>query len=776
MVIDTSLSSPLGADTADDIFISYHFAELRKTSVFETVSTPAESGFRRVYSVKLNNGLKYDRGSRRLVLFSANGVDLEKCYSIKIWVNFAGKDVIWSPARISVYKPKSRKIPFIGDIEDHFNLVCRFDFNQTLSMTSTVTQLSAFNTKSKISSFSTGQKRSFEERLIANFLADNLWFSIFIRRTLSNYNRQARITVAILTLCLAALANVMFYRETSGPQLQLGPIYFSPSLPFITLVTTLMSVVPSTLITFLFENTASRRLKDIPSTSYWKWSWLWRPMGYTFSILTILASVVFSIFYALSMEKNQVDKWIGAQLVSILLDIIFIPFVRIFIITAIRACFGLGERNKRCSIFINPVGDDVKRYESALHILSPAEIASKDTAITAKQHREQKMATYLSLYRIIQTISVTVAYCILSESIVPEDKYLADRNFRQRIRQDSLWTGPEMWNFIEKDIVGINFRTGDQYEQLSVRDEQYGNDRASYRIGPAKLVQMRRSCQSFTTGWEERDDEPIPEYQRLSPLHVPWLLSNDTAIPADWEPITVPKHWFEKCAFEAEIGTSVESSDIILSALRSANWIDNETSLLFFEQTFLNAALRTLYQLRVSFERTNGGGFHQQVKMNQIQLEMEKESNRVFYAAVVFLAVTISELVSLMRRVFKRKYGASTVLNFAYFTMNGVVIFLWVQRVIYLDSAMEAFHLDPRSIPPFEMVFLYQRHLQSAISVALFCRTLYLMKALSGLNSINATMRVMKRLLLKFSGWLMLMIPFTAAFTIVGMIFLNNSR
>jgi len=132
-------------------------------------------------------------------------------------------------------------------------------------MTSPSAHLTAFNGKSKLSAYLNRQYRSFEQRLVANFLSDNLWFSIFVRRTLSSYNRQARITVAMLTIFLATLGNVMFYRGTAGPQIQIGPIYFSPSLPFTSFITTLMSVVPSVLITFVFERTgrvSELRLKN----------------------------------------------------------------------------------------------------------------------------------------------------------------------------------------------------------------------------------------------------------------------------------------------------------------------------------------------------------------------------------------------------------------------------------------------------------------------------------------------------------------------------------
>jgi len=36
------------------------------------------------------------------------------------------------------------------------------------------------------------------------------------------------------------------------------------------------------------------------------------------------------------MEKNQVDKWIVAQVIAILLDVALLPFIRIVILTMFK--------------------------------------------------------------------------------------------------------------------------------------------------------------------------------------------------------------------------------------------------------------------------------------------------------------------------------------------------------------------------------------------------------------------------------------------------------
>ena len=97
IVIDSSLSTPFCATTADHIMLSFHFVELEPNSILENIVTSVSDGYRRVFSFKLNRDLGFDRGSRRLFLISTTGVDFKKCYQLRTWINFSGKDrVIFS--------------------------------------------------------------------------------------------------------------------------------------------------------------------------------------------------------------------------------------------------------------------------------------------------------------------------------------------------------------------------------------------------------------------------------------------------------------------------------------------------------------------------------------------------------------------------------------------------------------------------------------------------------------------------------------------------------
>ena len=97
------------------------------------------------------------------------------------------------------------------------------------------------------------------------------------------------------------------------------------------------------------------------------------------------------------MKANQVEKWLGAQIVNIILDILIIPFVRIFVITSAKTVFGVLDHNYRSDLYIISSAS-ARQRSHALHYtnLQYAEAIPP----SALEGCEQKKATKLAFFRI----------------------------------------------------------------------------------------------------------------------------------------------------------------------------------------------------------------------------------------------------------------------------------------------------------------------------------------------------------------------------------------
>ena len=106
------------------------------------------------------------------------------------------------------------------------------------------------------------------------------------------------------------------------------------------------------------------------------------------------------------------------------------------------------------------------------------------------------------------------------------------------------------------------------------------------------------------------------------------------------------------CGYEAEIGSSVDTSKLILSYLQEQQWLDEHTETLFFEQTYYNGNLNSFLMLRISFEKTVGGLLQGQLDLKQLVYKNPKDSSVVFYCYVVFIVNMVAEFLTLLKRIF----------------------------------------------------------------------------------------------------------------------------
>ena len=324
LVIDTSDLLPLGLTSTNQISCSFEIAT--QQSEIATERFFAQESVRRVYTLTLTNKEVFNRGSRRFFMISSLGVDLAQAHKLHAWISCSNLNVCWYPFKVSLYQKRTETdlIPICGHIDKHFKLLSNFKFEQDSSFEKVRYQTSAVN--SGLEYFQPASHDSFSASLRANLVSDSLWLSIFLDQRWSYFNRAARSTVAIMTICLSALANIMFYREKEGPLIEIGPLKIDPTMPFIAAITVVISVVPSVIISFVFYRVAPYRVLSP------KWYYL-RTLNNITTVGLICGSVVFSGFYALTLKPNQVSKWISAQLMSLLLDILLIPFIRIIVMT-----------------------------------------------------------------------------------------------------------------------------------------------------------------------------------------------------------------------------------------------------------------------------------------------------------------------------------------------------------------------------------------------------------------------------------------------------------
>ena len=263
IVVDTRMISTLEAAHPKHVFISFEHEISESPHILERAY--ALGTVSRSYSFVLPGDQQFAPGSRKL-FFVSSDVQLDRAHRVRCWVNFEGLDVTWRPEFIYIYQLKDSQnghIPAFGCFQQHFWKVNEFFFTGELSLTGKKTELQTVS--SYVVRDLVGSKPSMPFSPIGylkrNFFVDTLWFSIFLNHPWSFCNRSARIALATMAVSVASVSNLMWYKNEKGPQIEIGPLRFSPAILFNNFITAMMTAIPTFFFTIIFNNTAPKAIR-----------------------------------------------------------------------------------------------------------------------------------------------------------------------------------------------------------------------------------------------------------------------------------------------------------------------------------------------------------------------------------------------------------------------------------------------------------------------------------------------------------------------------------
>ncbi len=113
-------------------------------------------------------------------------------------------------------------------------------------------------------------KHLFTQSVKKKFTDSHLWYSVFSRPTRSNFTRLQRLSCCISLLFCTMIANAMFYRasdnKSSSGVIQLGPLKFTMTQLYTSVVSTLIVVPVNLLIVTIFRKAKLKHHGIAPMT------------------------------------------------------------------------------------------------------------------------------------------------------------------------------------------------------------------------------------------------------------------------------------------------------------------------------------------------------------------------------------------------------------------------------------------------------------------------------------------------------------------------------
>jgi len=267
------------------------------------------------YSFQLDK-TSFTSSSRRYFLISSLYIPMKSAIGTKVWINYGKSASTWTPDQIIIMKQKEGlSLESTGEISEYFTEVNRFKFNgTTLSLHSKEQTLAAFSDTcteidrdlstgmNRIKPDQSGNSEQFFRKLIMNLIDHNLWLSVFIKPGWSTFNRSARLLAALLTVTLITCGNTFLsctrHRDCDpGIPIIFGPVQFSLNQLYLSLIQSLVVIVPVFILAVAMNYTIPWALAD-HYNSYARLSRIIRPLLYIFVSLSCSVLLGVNLFQA----------------------------------------------------------------------------------------------------------------------------------------------------------------------------------------------------------------------------------------------------------------------------------------------------------------------------------------------------------------------------------------------------------------------------------------------------------------------------------------------
>ncbi|CBY12240.1 unnamed protein product [Oikopleura dioica] len=644
---------------------------------------------------------------------------------------------------------------------------------------------------------------SFQDLLVDHFLYENLWTTPCFLKRYSYFSQTMRRLVGGTSIGIVIFINYFYYSNIrpdfvfislwdeinfflknllyftlylsslfSKKIVIYGHFYLSPHLLLSSLIAIFISTALSSVLKFIIETIPPAELsclsrKNTIITIF--------NIRRTLSLFLTLLICWLAVHCAIGYQYLPVfDRELLATsvFVSVMLDIFVVPLLKSYVFSAFiyKLDFPL--------IVVFPglkkeyLGDP--SYSKIFKSTTSSLDASK--ALKRTKQRRDILKTF---FKFAKLGFIAGSLLGLTSSIVPPDKFFIDSNVRNALEPglDNVLSMKDIWTFLKQET--IMFIHPEKHsvngEKMAVENLKFASDLVNFRLGPATLKQFRSSCGIFEMGWNEKESNEtrVIEKMKLSPLNSPWLSEKASLLSSDINlksPVRV-----DGCEYLTVLGTSKMSGKFILDELKKHKWMDSETSLLIFEQSFLQAHSNAFVQLRVIFEIVDGGGVVSSLTICQLR-KVDLSDNVVAFSLALFCVFLVAQLVFCLKLLFKRQCSFYVFFHVIIMFLDLSIVSLFFYRSELLRLAMDRFTMNPKGTPEFGLLFLVQYHFNSLVSVSLFLHTLYLIHIFSTLNIVSSYKTVIKSLRKTLSPFMLSLLPVQFGLaSIIYLIFQNYS-
>ncbi|XP_066267538.1 polycystin-2-like protein 2 [Branchiostoma lanceolatum] len=676
-----------------------------------------------------------------------------------------------------------------------------------------------------------------------DFSDGHLWFSVFSRPTRSNFTRVQRVSCCLSLLFCTMVSNAMWYETEQKVKtvhaITIGSLTFTWHQLYVSimssliifpvnigLVTLFRKVRPkeSTLYGGLNSNKRKNSMvltpddrgsvlnDDIESAENnhgeeppAKKPFMFPPwmvyVAWIAAFLVTFTSAFFSVLYSLDWGPKKSVNWLTSMFLSFSLSLLVVDPIKVLAIAAILSCIlkkpgddSIDSDEAKAKtldqddewIYEIPPDDIEDEYEDE-KIKEPnpemLALARKELATQAKM---SDLLREIARYFLLVLVLMFIAYSNRHPGAYRAMKTFQDTFVNVELSLKQVRTPDDFWTWANDTLIpGIYTESWYNGKPTTIREQQFLSDKLSFRVGPARLRQLRvppNSC-SVVEGMLGIVEGCNAEYQKSYEEQRTFLPGWKYHPNASY--LTEGNSWrYQRAAelgsfiyrgrlytysgggYEAVMGISNLESRRVCGYLQRNGWVDRLTRAILVEFTTYNANTNLFGTVKFLLEFGAMGaamvGYH--------DIDILRLFNYVGpfgILAIVFELVYIGYLAFSIFKETKKltqqrcSYFSDpwNVLELLIIVASLVGIILYIVKAVYTSSTLSALKEEGDKFVSFQSVSMIHSAYSFVLSMVVFLSTLKFLKLLrfnKRISLLSATLRHSSTMMVPFAVQFML--------------------
>ncbi|XP_077979542.1 polycystin-1-like protein 2 [Glandiceps talaboti] len=381
------------------------------------------------------------------------------------------------------------------------------------------------------------------------FSDSHVWYSILSRPSRSTFTRVQRTSCCFSLLFLTMIANAMFYMDSEeeedarheGGGFELGPLVITYKEIYVGFVGVLLVCPPILVIIYLFRNC------EVPPTDQSlmygfhylkarvkrnrvlaeeldvetgvtekrqrrkkKLAWYWSYIAWVLVFLSIVVSGIFIIMYSMQWGGDKSHRWLTSIVASILSSLVIIePIKIIFMALMVSLIFKKPTEYKRdevdrdskeeikepkvnASVMKKQIKEDTSDSESDGD--DEDEMPNEESVKKAKDTRDLELQMNRVIREIVGYFFYVFLLLAISNNNAGIDRYYLHKSLVDAL-EGSFYNVREsgaMFSWMNDTLLPGLYPQSYYNDKILTRNERlYMRTLSSFRIGPARLLQLR---------------------------------------------------------------------------------------------------------------------------------------------------------------------------------------------------------------------------------------------------------------------------------------------